>query len=152
MHGIGGYQQGLQYQDGLYGGLMVKPVSGVGNELKVSVTEGLARVGNTLIEQTPAGAATTITLADNATSYIYVNHPDALASYPAGAATATFDKTKEGDVTHTNINGSTGKTFGRSIVLAKVVTSGGAITSIDNTERLKLSNIPSAMWSQNNNA
>lgn len=152
MNGNGGYQQGLQYQDGLYGGLMVKQAAGAGNELKVTVTEGLARVANTLIEQTPAGAATMITLANNTTSFIYVNHPDALASYPAGAATATFDSVKEGDVTRVNINGSTGKSFGRSIVLAKVVTAGGVITSIDNTERLKLSNIPGAMWSQNNNA
>lgn len=142
MHGIGGYQQGLMYQDGLYGGLLVVAATG----LNVRVETGLAIVGGVRIEQTPAGAATDILLANNTTSIIYVNHPDAKDG--SNADIATFGNVPEADVSRVNINGSTGTVKGRSFVLAKVVTSGGAITSIDNAERLQLINIPPTMFTE----
>lgn len=115
MHGIGSYQPNLMYQDGVYEGLMVA-INGSTNVVRVGT--GLAIVGKTAVEQTPTGATTDITVFTNATNYIYVNHPDALDS--TGAATATFDKVKEGDSTRTALNGSTSVARGRSLVLAKV--------------------------------
>lgn len=122
MKGIGGYQPNLMYQDGLYGGLMVKASTG----LNVRVGEGLAIVGNVLTEQTPTGALVDILLPANSTVYMYANKPNALDS--TGATIATFDYKKEGDQSHVNINGTTGTAFGRSIVLAKVVTSANSGT------------------------
>lgn len=142
MHGIGGYQQNLMYQDGIYGGLMVAVSTG----LNVRVSVGLARVGGSLIEQTPAGAGTNITVPDDATTFIYVNHPN--AKNGAGSDIGTFDIVKEADQTRMNFNGSQGVIRGRSFLLAKVVSAGGAITSVDNTVRLQLANIPPTMWGE----
>lgn len=122
MNGIGGYQQGLMYQDGLYGGLMVAAASG----LNVRVAAGLAIVGNSLIEQTSTGASTDILCLAGTTNYVYVNHPDAVDG--ASAAIATFDVKPEANQSKVNINGSTGTLYGRSIVLAKVVTSANSGT------------------------
>ena len=142
MNGIGGYQQGLMYRDGIYNGLLVVAATG----LNCRVEKGLAIVGGVRIENGASGATTDILLPNNATSYIYVNHPDAKDG--AGADIATFGATPEADVSRVNINGSTGTMKGRSFVLARVVTSGGAITVVDNTARLALANIPPAMFSE----
>jgi hypothetical protein len=149
MFPIGAYQNGVQYPDGVYGGLTVTATAGLGSAgLNVRVGAGLGKVGNVVIEQGPAGAATNILCPDAAVSYVYLNHPDALDA--AGGATATFDIKKEGDHTHTPINGSTTSTQlkGRSILLAKVTTAGGAVTAIDNAIRMAPASIPNSMLSE----
>lgn len=147
MFGIGGYQPNLMNQAGIYEGMLVHAG---GAALTVRVAEGLAIAGKALVEQTPADALVDIAVpAADGDHIVYLNAPGALASYPGGAAVPTVSvDVPEGATVHFNqIGGTTGGMNGRSIALARVTCLGGVITKIDNTERMKLSNIPSTTLS-----
>lgn len=145
MFGIGGYQPNLTNMAGIYSGMMVI-AGGAANTVRVQT--GLAIVGKALVEVTPAMVVDlAVSVAADGEQVVYVNAPGAKDSTGAALSTLSVNK-KEADTSHTNINGTVGSMQGRSIPLARITVAGGAITKIDNTERMKLVNIPAAMVSK----
>lgn len=142
MYGIGNYEPHLAYQDGIYAGMLCKVVSD-----KLEVEAGLAIVGRKPVEVKAAdfAGATAISAAALADGdyVVFLNPADGKDADGADLAAVTVDK-KEADTTHMNINGTVGGMKGRSLPLALATVAGGKFTVVDNTERIKLKNIPAA--------
>lgn len=142
MHGIGSYQPNLAYQDGIYAGLLCKVVSD-----KLEVEAGLAMVGRKPLEVKAADFAGATAIEAGALAagqyVVYLNAAGAKDEAGVELARVTVNK-KEADTERLNINGTVGGMQGRSLPLALVTVAAGKFTVIDNTERMKIKNIPAA--------
>lgn len=142
MFGIGNYEPHLAYQDGIYTGMLCKVVSD-----KLEVEAGLAIVGRKPVEVAAADfaggtALSAAALADG--QYVVYLNPAGAKNLAGATLAAVSVNDKEADTTHMNINGTVGGMKGRSLPLALATVAGGKFTAMDNTERIKLKNIPAA--------
>lgn len=149
MHGIGSYQPNLAYQDGIYTGLLCKVVAD-----KLEVEAGLAMAGRSPVEVKAADFAGATAIEFNAATMspaggegseyvVYLNPVGAKNAAGVELARITVGD-KEADTERLNINGTVGGMQGRSLPLARVTVAGGVFTVVDNTERMKIKNIPAA--------
>ena len=120
--------------DEIVDGLMVT----AGTGLQVKVSPGIYRMDGKTVE---VKAEVTLTVPASTTGVtVYVNPEKDWA----GNTMNQVDIVKEADRTHTNINGTVGKTFGRSIPLATLNTDGAGPVAgtIDNTARENFLPVP----------